>query len=478
MLKNDRETRVPGWNQKGQRVGYDIAFTISISTASPRWCPGRNDIPASRQGLAVNNVEGYSNPEIDSLFADGCGRLPLAAREEILQAQNPRRDVPVEWILRAQSDHHPMQRPKPDRPASASTTGSATPGLKSNRDLTGRHTPRALTPGSHLQPIDRIYLFQSITSPSGSRRPSSSLSPCVLILLIRIAAGESALVMAGEAGAGDHSSWPHFSEKFGPHQPLPMHCFSMAKASQPSIPDSRFASIMPVFHSDLQPAATLFLTGPHSRSRFRWHPVRRTGGALCRTWATRNHGTGAVFFLLHAIVLGRTDGDPFVSVAMDWLPSFATIQWARTIPACPRNSTSPPLILPATTHRRLFFMATLCPHELAPQARGLQARFRQDRARQGLSDSVNPAPSVLCARPVSGGHPCCLQAGTLFGGCCSDRDRVSRGPHGPYVLAASAARLKFLLASSSCARRWLLAFNPDHRPGLKPRFIARIAFAS
>src|SRR5207253_1330842 len=53
---------------------------------------------------AVNNVEGYSNPEIDKLFADGAVAFPDAAREEIYaKAQKILvEDVPVAWMLELQ----------------------------------------------------------------------------------------------------------------------------------------------------------------------------------------------------------------------------------------------------------------------------------------------------------------------------------------------------------------------------------------
>jgi len=56
------------------------------------------------KGSPFNNVEGYSNPEIDQLFADGAVAFPDAKRAEIYaKAQKILTDdVPVAWLLELQ----------------------------------------------------------------------------------------------------------------------------------------------------------------------------------------------------------------------------------------------------------------------------------------------------------------------------------------------------------------------------------------
>jgi len=59
-----------------------------------------------------NNVEGYSNPEVDKLFADGAVATPDSKRKEIYDKVQKIlvEDVPVAWMPRtAISDHHPLQ---------------------------------------------------------------------------------------------------------------------------------------------------------------------------------------------------------------------------------------------------------------------------------------------------------------------------------------------------------------------------------
>jgi peptide/nickel transport system substrate-binding protein len=98
-------TDVPGWNQKVSEWDYDIAFTYLYQYGDPALGVGRNYISSQiAKGSPFNNVEGYSNPEIDKLFADGAVAFPDAAREEIYaKAQKILvEDVPVAWMLELQ----------------------------------------------------------------------------------------------------------------------------------------------------------------------------------------------------------------------------------------------------------------------------------------------------------------------------------------------------------------------------------------
>ncbi len=98
-------TDVPGWNQKTADWDYDIAFTYLYQYGDPALGVGRNYISSQIvKGSPFNNVEGYSNPEIDRLFADGAIAFPDAKREEIYaKAQKMLTDdVPVAWMLELQ----------------------------------------------------------------------------------------------------------------------------------------------------------------------------------------------------------------------------------------------------------------------------------------------------------------------------------------------------------------------------------------
>ena len=98
-------TDVPGWNQKTSEWDYDIAFTYLYQYGDPALGVARNYITSQiAKGSPFNNVEGYSNPEIDKLFADGANAasdkeraaLYLAAQKKLVE------DVPVAWLLELQ----------------------------------------------------------------------------------------------------------------------------------------------------------------------------------------------------------------------------------------------------------------------------------------------------------------------------------------------------------------------------------------
>lgn len=98
-------TDVPGWNQKTSEWDYDIAFTYLYQYGDPALGVARNYISSQiTKGSPFANVEGYSNPEIDQLFADGAVAFPDAKRDELYaKAQKKLVDeVPVAWLLELQ----------------------------------------------------------------------------------------------------------------------------------------------------------------------------------------------------------------------------------------------------------------------------------------------------------------------------------------------------------------------------------------
>ncbi len=78
---------------------------ISTSTATPALGVARNYISSQiAKGQVFNNVEGYSNPEIDKLFAEGAVATPDSKRKEIYEKAQKIlvEDVPVAWMLELQ----------------------------------------------------------------------------------------------------------------------------------------------------------------------------------------------------------------------------------------------------------------------------------------------------------------------------------------------------------------------------------------
>ena len=111
-------TDVPGSNQKIGDWDYDIAFTYLYQYGDPALGVARNYVSSQiAKGQLFNNVEGYSNPEIDKLFADGADRdaglqAPGALREG---AEDPGRGRAGGLDAgTAVPDHHPLQDQEPD----------------------------------------------------------------------------------------------------------------------------------------------------------------------------------------------------------------------------------------------------------------------------------------------------------------------------------------------------------------------------
>ncbi|PTW58990.1 peptide/nickel transport system substrate-binding protein [Breoghania corrubedonensis] len=95
-------TDVAGWNQKTSQWDYDIAFTYLYQNGDPAIGVDRNYKSSQiAKGNPFNNVEGYSNPEVDKLFTEAAVAFPAAKRQELydkVQAKL-REDVPVAWLL-------------------------------------------------------------------------------------------------------------------------------------------------------------------------------------------------------------------------------------------------------------------------------------------------------------------------------------------------------------------------------------------
>ncbi|WP_321333373.1 ABC transporter substrate-binding protein [Breoghania sp.] len=95
-------TDVAGWNQKTSQWDYDIAFTYLYQNGDPAIGVDRNYKTSQiAKGNPFNNVEGYSNPEVDKIFDEAAVAFPASKRQELyteVQAKL-RQDVPVAWLL-------------------------------------------------------------------------------------------------------------------------------------------------------------------------------------------------------------------------------------------------------------------------------------------------------------------------------------------------------------------------------------------
>ncbi|MDU1692399.1 MAG: ABC transporter substrate-binding protein, partial [Bradyrhizobium sp.] len=84
---------------------YDLAFTYLYQYGDPALGVSRNYITSAiAKGQLFNNVEGYSNPEVDRLFAEGATAPTDAKRKEAYEKVQKIlvEDVPVAWLLELQ----------------------------------------------------------------------------------------------------------------------------------------------------------------------------------------------------------------------------------------------------------------------------------------------------------------------------------------------------------------------------------------
>ncbi|MBL8706270.1 MAG: ABC transporter substrate-binding protein [Rhodospirillales bacterium] len=95
-------TDVPGYNQKLSEWDYDIGFSFLYQYGDPALGVARSYITSNiAKGSPFNNVEGYSNPEVDKLFAEAATAFPDSKRQELYNQVMKILidDVPVAWLL-------------------------------------------------------------------------------------------------------------------------------------------------------------------------------------------------------------------------------------------------------------------------------------------------------------------------------------------------------------------------------------------
>src|SRR3546814_8348494 len=77
-------TDVPGYNQRLSEWDYDIGFSYLYQYGDPALGVARSYISSNiAKGSPFNNVEGYSNPEVDKLFAEAAVASPDSKRQEL-----------------------------------------------------------------------------------------------------------------------------------------------------------------------------------------------------------------------------------------------------------------------------------------------------------------------------------------------------------------------------------------------------------
>jgi peptide/nickel transport system permease protein len=236
--------------------------------------------------------------------------------------------------------------------------------------------------------------------------------------LIRMAPGDPAMVMAGEAGASDKIFVAQLREKFGLDQPLPVQLYRYVEGIVTFDLGFSFRQQMPVSKLILERLpATLLLTGTA-------FVISLVFGVLFGTMAARRAGTWAdtaitvlalIFYAtplfwiaLMAILL--------FSVTMDWLPSFGYETVGANYSGLAHVlDVGVHLILPATTIG-LFFMATYARMTRASMLEVKRLDFVKTARAKGLRDAVIQRRHVLRNALLPVVTLAGLQAGTLVGG--------------------------------------------------------------
>jgi peptide/nickel transport system permease protein len=236
--------------------------------------------------------------------------------------------------------------------------------------------------------------------------------------LIRLAPGDPALVMAGEAGAADPIFLAQLREKFALDQGLPAQLALYVKGILSLDLGFSYRQQMPVAQLIIERLpATLLLTGSAfalslalgillgalaARRNGRWTDTAITVLALLF------YATPLFWVALMAILL--------FSVTMDWLPSFGyeTVGAGYTGLAHALDVAAH-LVLPATT-LGLFFMATYARMTRASMLEVMRLDFVRTARAKGLRENVILRRHVLRNALLPVVTLAGLQAGTLVGG--------------------------------------------------------------
>ena len=236
--------------------------------------------------------------------------------------------------------------------------------------------------------------------------------------LIRLAPGDPAMVMAGEAGASDQIFVAQLREKFGLDRPLPEQLFRYVKGIASFDLGFSFRQQMPVSRLILDRLpATLLLT----MTAF---AISLVFGILFGVLAARFAGTWAdTAITILALVFYATPlfwialmAILLFSVTMDWLPSFGyETVGANYTGLAHVLDVGAHLIMPAATIG-LFFMATYTRMTRASMLEVNRLDFVKTARAKGLTNSVIQRRHVLrnALLPVvtlAGVH-----SGTLIGG--------------------------------------------------------------
>jgi len=236
--------------------------------------------------------------------------------------------------------------------------------------------------------------------------------------LIRLAPGDPAVVMAGEAGASDTMFVAQLREKFGLDKPLPEQLFLYVKGILSLDLGFSFRQQAPVSRLilDRLPATLLLTISAFAISLVLGIFFGVLAARWAGTWADTAITVVALVFYATPIFWIALIAILLFSVEMDWLPSFGyeTVGANYTGFAHVRD-VGAHLIMPAMTIG-LFFMATYTRMTRASMLEVKRLDFVKTARAKGLSDGVIQRRHVLRNALLPVVTMAGLHSGTLIGG--------------------------------------------------------------
>lgn len=236
--------------------------------------------------------------------------------------------------------------------------------------------------------------------------------------LIRLAPGDPAVVMAGEAGASDQIFVAQLREKFGLDRPLPEQLFRYVKGIASFDLGFSFRQQMPVSKliMDRLPATLLLTLTAFAISLLFGISFGVLAARFAGTWADTAITVLALVFYATPLFWIALMAILLFSVTMDWLPSFGyETVGANYTGLAHVIDVGAHLIMPAATIG-LFFMATYTRMTRASMLEVNRLDFVKTARAKGLTNNVIQRRHVLrnALLPVvtlAGVH-----SGTLIGG--------------------------------------------------------------
>jgi peptide/nickel transport system permease protein len=236
--------------------------------------------------------------------------------------------------------------------------------------------------------------------------------------LIRLAPGDPAVVMAGEAGASDQIFVAQLREKFGLDRPLPEQLFRYVKGIASFDLGFSFRQQAPVSKLilDRLPATLLLTMSAFAISLLFGILLGGIAARFAGTWADTAIMAAALLFYATPLFWLALMAILLFSVTLDWLPSFGyETVGANYTGFAHVLDVGAHLILPATTIG-LFFMATYTRMTRASMLQVNRLDFIKTARAKGLANRLIQRRHVLRNAILPVVSLAGVHSGTLVGG--------------------------------------------------------------